>query len=67
MPHKDHSVLPLERQISTPVGKKNEYCMNNMEHINTLCGQNAEILLFNLVVHTLNSTLHRVELIELTL
>jgi len=64
VPHRDQSVLLLERQISTHCWEINTgYCKNHIQHINTLCGQIAEILLMNMVVHTLASLLYRVGLI----
>jgi len=61
-------VLILERQISTHSWDINTgYCKKHLEHINTLCEQNAEILLMNMAVHTLTSMLYRVGLIELSL
>lgn len=45
-------MLPFERQMFHRAKKKNAvYCQNKGEHINTMGGQNAELLVLNLAVH----------------
>jgi hypothetical protein len=45
VPHRKHYVSATETNRLTLFGETVAvYCMNHMEHTNTLCGQNAEFL-----------------------
>ena len=59
VPHRKHSFFPSDRSTGKcSVGKKINICFNtHMEHINTLCGQNVDILVLNLAVHTVTAKL----------
>jgi hypothetical protein len=61
LPQKTHTVLPLNKIDLLYNEIMATYCENRMEHKNTLCGHNAELLVLNVAVHIFTTRLQRVK------
>lgn len=64
--HRKHGLLPLEGPIceSCTGYTTAVHCDGHTEHMTTVCGQKAEILMLNLAVHTVTTKLERVKLVS---
>jgi translation initiation factor IF-1 len=58
VPHRKHHVSATKpNQLMLFGGTVSVYCENHTEHMNTLCGQNAEVLMLKQVVRIVTSVL----------
>ena len=64
--HREHGLLPLQGPIceSCTGCITTVHCDSHTEHMKTVCGQNTESLMLNLVVHTVTTELEKAKLVS---